>query len=73
MLREHAAQVKLEFITECDAESAAGYFDERGIHVKLMGKAPIAINPDSSDLALVMTSHQAYTVDIADGDIPDKD
>ena len=66
-------QIKLEFMTECDAESAAGYFDERGVDVKLMGKALIAINPDSADLALVMASYQAYTVDIADGDIPDKD
>lgn len=66
-------KVKLEFMTECDAASAADYFDERGVDVKLMGKALIAINPDGADLALVMASYRAYTVDIAYGDIPDKE
>lgn len=49
------------------------YFDDRGYSVKLMGKALVVDNPDPVDLALVMTTYRAYTVDIADGDIPDKD
>jgi len=64
---------KLEFMTECDAQSSAMYFDNRGYSVKLMGKALVVDNPDQADLALVMTMYQAYTVDIANGDIPDKD
>lgn len=66
-------QVKLEFMTECDAQSGAMYFDDRGYGVKLIGKALVVDNPDPADLALVMTTYRAYTVDIANGDIPDKD
>lgn len=61
-------QVKLEFMTECDAQSGAMYFDDRGYGVKLMGKALAVDNPDQADLALVMTTYQAFTVDLNDED-----
>jgi hypothetical protein len=38
-----------------------------------MGKALVVDKPDQADPALVMTAYRAYTIDIADGDIPDKD
>ena len=66
-------QVKLEFITDCDAQHGAMYFDDRGYSVKLIGKAVVVDKPDQADLALVMAAYRAYTIDIADGDIPDKD
>lgn len=66
-------QVKLEFLTECDAQHGAYYLQDRGYGVKQMGKALVVDKPDAADLALVMTTYRAYTVDIADGDIPDKD
>lgn len=66
-------KIKLEFITECDAQHGAYYLQDRGYGVKLMGKALVVDKPDPSDLALVMTTYRAYTVDIANGDIPDKD
>jgi hypothetical protein len=66
-------QVKLEFITECDAQHGAMYLDDRGYRVKLMRKALVVDKPDQADPALVMTAYRAYTIDIADGDIPDKD
>lgn len=61
-------QVKLEFITECDAQSGAMYFDERGYNVRLMGKALVVDNPAKTDLALVMTTYKAFTVELNDGD-----
>ena len=61
-------QVKLEFITECDAQHGAMYFDDRCYSVKLMGKALLADKPDAADLALVMTTYRAFTVDLAEGD-----
>ncbi len=66
-------QVKLEFLTDCDAQHGAYYLQDRGYSVKLMGKALVVDRPDKADLALVMTAYRAYTIDIADGDIPDKD
>ena len=65
--------IKLEFLTDCDARHGAMYFDDRGYRVRLMGKALVVDKPDKADLALVMTAYRAYTIDIADGDIPDKD
>lgn len=61
-------QIKLEFITECDAQHGAYYLQDRGYSVKLMGKAMVVDNPDQSDLALVMTTYLAYTVDLNGGD-----
>ena len=61
-------QVKLEFITECDAQHGAYYLQDRGYSVKLMGKALVADKPDTADLALVMTTYRAFTVDLAEGD-----
>lgn len=65
--------IKLEFPTDCDAQHGAMYFDDRGYRVRLMGKAVVVDKPDKADLALVMTAYRAYTIDIADGDIPNKD
>lgn len=61
-------KVKLEFITECDAQYGAYYLQDRGYSVRLMGKALVADKPDPADLALVMTTYRAFTVDLADGD-----
>ena len=61
-------QVKLEFITECDAQHGAYYLQDRGYGVKLMSKALIVDKPDAADLALVMTTYRAFTVDLAEGD-----
>ena len=61
-------QVKLEFLTDCDAQHGAYYLQDRGYSVKLMGKALVVDKPDPADLALVMTTYQAFTVDLAEGD-----
>ena len=61
-------QVKLEFLTECDARHGAYYLQDRGYSVKLMGKALAVDKPDAADLALVMTAYRAFTVDLVDGD-----
>lgn len=61
-------QVKLEFITECDAHHGAYYLQDRGYSVRLMGKALVVCKPDQADLALVMATYQAFTVDLAEGD-----
>ena len=61
-------QVKLEFLTDGDAQHGAMYFDDRGYSVKLMGKALVVDKPDPADLALVMTTYRAFTVDLAEGD-----
>ena len=61
-------QVKLEFITECDAQHGAYYLQDRGYSVRLMGKALVVDKPDPADLALVMTTYRAFTVDLAEGD-----
>lgn len=61
-------QVKLEFITECDAQHGAMYFDDRGYSVKPMGKALVVDKPDQADLALVMATYRAFTVELNDGD-----
>ena len=60
--------VKLEFITNCDAQHGAMYLDDRGYRVRLMGKALVVDKPDQADLALVMTTYRAFTVDLAEGD-----
>ena len=62
-------QVKLEFLTDCDAQHGAYYLQDRGYSVKLMGKALAVDKPDPSDLALVMTTYRAFTVDLAEGDV----
>ena len=61
-------QGKLEFITEGEAQHGAMYFDDRGYRVRLMGKALVVDKPDAADLALVMTTYRAFTVDLAEGD-----
>ena len=61
-------QVKLEFLTDCDAQHGAYYLQDRGYSVKLMGKAVVVDKPDPADLALVMTTYRAFTVDLAEGD-----
>ena len=61
-------QVKLEFLTECDAQHGAYYLQDRGYGVKLMGKALVVDKPDPADLALVMTTYRAFTVELAEGD-----
>ena len=61
-------QVKLEFITECDAQHGAMYFDDRGYRVKLMGKSLVVDKPDQADLALVMAAYRAFTVELNEGD-----
>jgi hypothetical protein len=61
-------QVKLEFLTECDAQHGAYYLQDRGYSVRLMGKALVVDRPDQADLALVMTTYRAFTVDLAEGD-----
>ena len=62
-------QVKLEFLTDCDAQHGAYYLQDRGYSVKLMGKALVVDKPDPADLALVMTTYRAFTVDLAEGDV----
>ena len=62
-------QVKLEFPTSCDAQHGAYYLQDRGYSVKLMGKALAVDKPDPADLALVMTTYRAFTVDFAEGDV----
>lgn len=61
-------KVKLEFPTDCDAQHGAYYLQDRGYSVKLMSKALLADKPDAADLALVMTTYRAFTVDLAEGD-----
>ena len=61
-------QVKLEFITECDAQHGAMYFDDRGYRVKLMGKALVVDKPDQADLSLVMATYRAFAVELNEGD-----
>ena len=60
--------IKLEFMTEGDAQHGAYYLQDRGYSVRLMGKALVVDKPDSADLALVMTTYRAFTVDLAEGD-----
>ena len=61
-------QVKLEFITEFDAQHGAYYLQDRGYSVKLMGKALLVDKPDQADLALVIANYRAFTVELNDGD-----
>ena len=60
--------IKIEFITEDDAQHGAYYLQDRGYSVKLMGKALVVDSPDQADLALVMATYRAYTVDLSEGD-----
>lgn len=60
-------RIKLEFITEDDAQHGAYYLQDRGYIVKLMGKALVVDSPDQADLALVMATYRAYTVDLREG------
>ena len=60
--------IKLEFMTDCEAQHGAYYLQDRGYGVKLMGKAMVVDKPDPADLALVMTTYRAFTVDLAEGD-----
>ena len=52
--------VKLEFLTDCDAQHGAYYLQDRGYGVKLMGKALVVDKPDQADLALVMATYRAW-------------
>ena len=61
-------QIKLEFLTDCDAQHGAYYLQDRGYSARLMGKALVVDKPDPADLALVMTTYRAFTVDLAEGD-----
>lgn len=61
-------KIKLEFTTECDAKHGAYYLQDRGYDVRLIGKALVVDKPDQADLALVMTTYRAFTVDLNDGD-----
>ncbi len=61
-------QIKLEFLTDCHAQYGAYYLQDRGYSVRLMGKALVVDKPDPADLALVMTTYRAFTVDLAEGD-----
>lgn len=56
--------IKLEFVDEADAQQAAYYLDDRGYDVTLMGKALVIDGPDQVDLALVMATYRAFTVDL---------
>ncbi len=49
MRRVNEVQLKLEFISECDAQHGAMYFDDRGYSFKLMGKALLVDKPDKSE------------------------
>ena len=60
--------IKLEFLAECDAHHGAYYLQDRGYSVRLMGKALVVDKPDQADLALVMTTYLAFTVDLSEGD-----
>ena len=60
--------VKLEFLTDCDAQHGAYYLQDRGYSVKLMGKALAVDKPDQADLALVMATYRAFTVELNEGD-----
>jgi hypothetical protein len=60
--------IKLEFPTDCDAQHGAYYLQDRGYSVKLMGKALVVDMPDQADLALVMATYMAFTVEMNDGD-----
>ena len=62
-------QVKLEFLTDCDAQHGAYYLQDRGYSVKLMGKAMVVDKPDQADLALVMAAYMAFTVELNEGDL----
>jgi hypothetical protein len=61
-------QIKLEFLTDCDAQHGAYYLQDRGYSVKLMDKALVVDKLDAADLALVMTTYRAFTVDLTEGD-----
>ena len=61
-------QLKLEFITPCDAQHGAYYLQDRGYSVKLMGKALLVEKPDQADLALVMATYRAFTVELNEWD-----
>ena len=60
--------IKLEFLTSCDAQHSAYYLEDRGYSVKLMGKALVVDKPDKADLALVMATYKAFTVELNEGD-----
>lgn len=61
-------QIKLEFLTDCDAQHGAMYLDDRGYKIKLIGKALVVDDQDQPDLALVMATYRAYAVDLSEGD-----
>ena len=61
--------IKLEFMTDCDAQHGAYYLQDRGYSVKLMGKALVVDKPDQADLVLVMATYRAFTVEMNEGDL----
>lgn len=60
--------IKLEFLTDCDAQHGDHYLQDRGYKARLMGKALVVDKPDQADLALVMATYRAFTVELNDGD-----
>ena len=62
-------QIKLEFPTTCDAQHGAYYLQDRCYSVKLMGKALVVDKPDPADLALVMATYRAFTVELNEFDL----
>ena len=64
----HWQKYKAEKIAAYQAQHGAYYLQDRGYSVKLMGKALVVDKPDPADLALVMTTYRAFTVDLAEGD-----
>ena len=59
---------KLQFRSEQEAAECALYLDDRGYRVKLMGSALMVSDIDSADLALVMATYRAFTVELNEVD-----
>lgn len=69
MFTVNGSVIKLEFPTKEDAQHGAYYLQDRGYSVKLMGKALAVDKPDQADLALVMATYRAFTVELNEGDL----
>ena len=53
-------KVKLEFLTDCDAQHGAYYLQDRGYSVKFMGKTLVVDKPDPADLAIAQRTYTAW-------------
>ena len=53
-------QIKLEFLTDCDAQNGAYYLQDRGYCVKLMGSALMVSDIDLADLAIAQRTYTAW-------------